>query len=825
MRSGNAFLLWVVFSLVLNGCGSNPAAVSTPTASTWAPAPPAVTIVPPAPTLTPTIPKGETIVVTSAGDSGPGTLRQALVDAEPGDVITFDTQVFPPGKPTTIFLINEDGDSALPPINQGGVTIDASNAGVILDGSKATGDWVNGLEIYSDGNTIQGLQVVNFTGSGIVLCGGSHNTIGGDRRIGAGPLGRGNLSSKNGTGVDLGGNGTSFNTILGNLIGTDPTGTYELPVQDFRIHNEWGNKYAGIWLEDGATRNVIGPGNTIAFNHYDGIKMNGGSTYGNTVTHNSVHDNAGAGIQLSSGSNGGLSAPVIASLELDKVVGTACANCVVEIYSDDNSEGRVFEGGTTTDAAGSFAFDKGSPFTRPRVTATATDPKGNTSGFSRSVGPIALLQTGNDRPRAPIQPRSSGELADNRIGSHWHSLYFVTDPELQDMLDENLALGVKRFRLAINNSDSNNVDLFWEEKEFEIDPKYDEFITELADHGVRVTYLLSFWDKDYQNAGGKLSFPRFHTEDQIQRYLDYVKFIVGHFKDRVQYYEIWNEPSISSLPMQWIRVDDYIDLVKQTIPVIRREYPAAKIVVGSTHGLSEQDSRDYLFAILNSDLMPLVDVVAWHPLYGASPEYDDALRRYYYGYPSLVQEIKDAASSHGFKGEFVADELYWHPPETAISGDPWTGASTEVKAAKYTARGILIDLGLDVSVTVQETGNIRRPPLVSFTLQNLAATLAGNKPVSLPITIQGSAANVKSCGFSLPNGDSLLAVWNDGAAVDDDPGISSTVTIPGFAGWKAAGIDVLNGFEQELVTASDDGDLVIRDFLLKDYPILIRLSK
>jgi hypothetical protein len=61
--------------------------------------------------------------------------------------------------------------------------------------------------------------------------------------------------------------------------------------------------------------------------------------------------------------------------------------------------------------------------------------------------------------------------------------------------------------------------------------------------------------------------------------------------------------------------------------------------------------------------------------------------------------------------------------------------------------------------------------------------------------------------------------------VDYDPGIPSTLTIPGFADWNATGIDVLNGFEQELISTSEDGNLVIRDFLLKDYPIIIRLSK
>ena len=72
-----------------------------------------------------------TITVTSTADSGPGTLRQALLDAPSGDTITFDPAVFPPGSPVTITLT-----SRLPHITQGNLTIDASDAGVILDGGS-----------------------------------------------------------------------------------------------------------------------------------------------------------------------------------------------------------------------------------------------------------------------------------------------------------------------------------------------------------------------------------------------------------------------------------------------------------------------------------------------------------------------------------------------------------------------------------------------------------------------------------------------------------------------------------------------------------------
>ena len=49
-------------------------------------------------------PQATTIIVTSTADSGPGTLRQALLDAQSGEVITFDPTAFPPTSPMTIGL-------------------------------------------------------------------------------------------------------------------------------------------------------------------------------------------------------------------------------------------------------------------------------------------------------------------------------------------------------------------------------------------------------------------------------------------------------------------------------------------------------------------------------------------------------------------------------------------------------------------------------------------------------------------------------------------------------------------------------------------------
>jgi hypothetical protein len=82
-------LLVIVPPLTIHGCKPGQSLTATPQL------PPQTTISPTTTraSLTPT-PQRETILVTSLADRGPGTLRQALLDAQPGDVITFDPAIF-----------------------------------------------------------------------------------------------------------------------------------------------------------------------------------------------------------------------------------------------------------------------------------------------------------------------------------------------------------------------------------------------------------------------------------------------------------------------------------------------------------------------------------------------------------------------------------------------------------------------------------------------------------------------------------------------------------------------------------------------------------
>ncbi len=838
------------------------------------------------------------IVVTSTADSGPGTLRQALLEAQTGDIITFNSSIFPPEAPVTVYLT-----SSLPPISQGSLTIDGSNAGVVLDGSTIKGEWVNGLEITSDGNIIRGLQVIDFSGAAIgLLDGAQHNIIGGDRGVGSGPLGQGNLLSGNGSfGVGIWDADTSFNTIIGNYIGTDLSGTVAGGISGDGVHvyaashnhivNNLisGNGQSGIYIccdgegntirdnligtdisglnslnnldgvsiAQNAHNNIIGSNNIIAhniqhgilishyaheniivsniiaFNKYDGVSILGSSSFGNNITQNSIHSNKRQGIGLWEGANTELTTPIIFDYDLaaGTAIGASHPDCIVEFFSDDADEGEIYEGRTISDSLGCFNFNKGASFTGPCLTATAISVEGDTSEFSTPTTGLyrhLILQEGNDLPKTLVTNKQSMDLEDNRIGCGWGGLWNLGGyQQLEEILNgEILGMGLKRVRLNINAGQLDLVN--WSSPEFSIDPSHDEWITSIANNGIKITYVLNFWDKagwaegrwDSWNETG-----RFKTEEEIQRYLDFVRFIVSHFKDRVQYFEVWNEWNQPELPWGNIELADYINLVHRVVPVIREECPEAKIVVGSISEPFDPDfAGPYFFGILRSDIMPLVDAIAWHPFYGSSPESIYPFREeYYYNYSSWIQEVKDVASSHGFKGEYVADEILWLSYEEAGPmpwQDPTQGYST-TDAAKYLGRGIVMNLGMNITVTALVSPDRPRNMIV----KNLCTIMAGAEPFNMSIEIESEATNIRNYSFSLPNGDRLVSLWTDGVAVDQDPGVKANLTIYGLTAQDVIGIDVLNGFGQPIMISNEDGNLIIRNLIVRDYPLILHITK
>jgi hypothetical protein len=294
----------------------------------------------------------DTFVVTQTGDSGPGSLRQAIMDANgragldtiafsiPGAGVHTITPVTPlpsitdavvidgytqPGTSTNtlatgdngVLLIELSGASAGA---SNGITISAANCvvrGLVINRftvSFSVGG--RGIFITANSATIEGCFIgIDATGTsalgntndGIVIQ-SANNTIGGTT-----VASRNIISSNSGTGIRLSGGTATGNVIEGNYIGTNRSGTAAL-----------GNGIDGGVSLEGASSNTVGGTsaagrNVISGNNGNGVRLTAdqsGSTSasGNTVLGNYIGTNAagtgaipnsGRGIRLGDNTSAG----------------------------------------------------------------------------------------------------------------------------------------------------------------------------------------------------------------------------------------------------------------------------------------------------------------------------------------------------------------------------------------------------------------------------------------------------------------------------------------------------------------------------------------
>lgn len=254
---------------------------------------------------------------------------------------------------------------------------------------------------------------------------------------GGGPTGTANVISNNViaanmfNGVFLRYAGVRQNTVVGNFIGTDRSGTVNL-----------GHSQYGVVVLEGAQQNVIGDtaaaaGNVIKFNALGGVLVGTGAgtvaSTRNRVRGNFISANAGLGIELApdpfspdgvtlndlldrdSGPNARQNHPVLTAAEASgsrlSLRGTLSSNpdtvFDLDFYanptcdSSGHGEGERYLGSAsvTTDADGNAAFTaelSASVLAGHVITATATSTvQGNTSEFSAcfavTPGPPALV--------------------------------------------------------------------------------------------------------------------------------------------------------------------------------------------------------------------------------------------------------------------------------------------------------------------------------------------------------------------------------------------------------------------------------------------------
>jgi len=373
--------------------------------------------------------------VTTTADNGPGSLRQALLDANdsPGEnlvlfnisgpgpyVINLESPLPEITSPVIINGWSQPGFAGLPLITVTGTALSNGADGLVLYAGNSTvrglvlNGFATGIKVLGGNTAIQG----NFIGtdaSGIVAAPNSgdgiyvtsaRNLIGGSTNWSP------NVISANGAnGIHFDGPGATNNFVRGNYIGVGAD--FVTPL---------GNGADGIRMEHGAMRNsvggaVINSANGIANNASNGVALLPTAGNGNGIYGNAIFANGALAIDLNAdgvtpndandsdaGPNGLQNYPLLTdarsasgSLVVDGTFnGVGNATYRLDFYLSNTAdpsgfgEGRTHLGFRLLDVNGSgnenfsYGFPVSAVYTQ-QVTATATDAGDSTSEFSPAM--------------------------------------------------------------------------------------------------------------------------------------------------------------------------------------------------------------------------------------------------------------------------------------------------------------------------------------------------------------------------------------------------------------------------------------------------------
>lgn len=401
----------------------------------------------------------------------------------------------------------------------------------------------------------------------------------------------------------------------------------------------------------------------------------------------------------------------------------------------------------------------------------------------------------------------------------------------------------------------------WVEKQrgvLAVDPEADQSITELVEHGVDVVMALGFGNRLYTEADPTRKLPQLWewyyenpapptTPEALAAWGRYVRYMAERFRDRVRHFEIWNEWNI---PPYWgaaPSVDHYLAVARTAIPILREVCPDAKIMMGSwagfPHGIASWGAEEladkeqelpYLAA--TRALAGEVDEIGWHPFYMADPD-TPQLRDYAANVRALRAWLKEC----GFQGHCMATE--WNAGANYPATNYWNKYNpSELEKAKivaqvhveHTALGVEslfcelfhIDYPSDLSLTrrsfAADPVAPQQPQAALYATRNLGTALEDLQPAEFGYRLE-TTAQVKVYTMRGPR-DDVLALWRPGRPHDADAPVSVDLWVdrpyPVTTGYEP-----LNGTEQPLTHERREGGTLIRGILVRDYPILIRLSR
>ena len=422
--------------------------------------------------------------------------------------------------------------------------------------------------------------------------------------------------------------------------------------------------------------------------------------------------------------------------------------------------------------------------------------------------------------------------------------------------------GVSWIRIGQYENSSEPTSWDWVEQKrgvYSVSPELDDYVDSLVDNRVKIQVQLLYGNPMYTSPAGHLPDAitpepgSFHNDDrslysifwppktpaQIEAFTKYVKWMVNHFRGRIQYYALWNEQDIGYWNPHG-NPEEYGRLLKAFVPAVHDTDPEARVIYG---GLADP-SRDFAKRSLDAcQCAAGIDVFAYHtyPGYGRNlnPETMDTGA---YGADS-PRKLRDLVRHYpGIR----PDIQFWDDEFNSIGA--WKGSDDSVQA-KYIPRGLIYNWAAGVRTFVwllasatdgneyDDFGFIHglrylpddfAPRPVYYALQNTNTLFSDTKfdaaiSIAAPElfgTHQEKSQPFLAYGFRSLSGKAIVAYW---LAAHSEPGnvfpaLTTTLTIRNTGIEHPVLIDVVSGDIKPLAWKKGTSDVLesvpVRDSIL-----------
>jgi hypothetical protein len=233
--------------------------------------------------------------------------------------------------------------------------------------------------------------------------------------------------------------------------------------------------------------------------------------------------------------------------------------------------------------------------------------------FLLSCSEQQTTDTGPHKLLGKVIPKHSSEI----VGSYWGIQASTLDPVLLERAAE---IGIKWTRLGASwNSIEKKKGVYdWSKTDEAFDAVLKTGITPFVTvgHGNELySPLTTYDDPKLAEIYGYRPAPPIKDPVAMAAWLKFVEATVTRYKDRILYWEVWNEPNHRNYWGSKPDGKEYGMLLKQTAELIRKIQPEAKIIGGSTAGIHPDYTDDFL-SVGTADL---IDIITYHN-YGSVPE-------------------------------------------------------------------------------------------------------------------------------------------------------------------------------------------------------------